>query len=126
MEMPADVTKLAKDVIAALKVGNMTIATAESCTGGLIAGALTSISGSSDVVYGGFVTYANEARIASLILGGKGLVRYLIVGVIGALVGGYVLKLTHTSLPLEGWLNDLVTAVIGSIIVLIIARIVAK
>src|SRR3569623_145365 len=64
MEMPADVTKLAKDVIAALKVGNMTIATAESCTGGLIAGALTSISGSSDVVYGGFVTYANEAKIA--------------------------------------------------------------
>jgi len=64
--------------------------------------------------------------IASLILGGKGLVRYLVVGVIGALVGGYVLKLAHTSLPLEGWLNDLVTAVIGSIIVIIIARIVAK
>ena len=64
MEMPSDVTKLAKDVIAALKVGNLTIATAESCTGGLIAGALTSISGSSDVVYGGFVTYANEAKIA--------------------------------------------------------------
>ena len=64
--------------------------------------------------------------IASLILGGKGLVRYLIVGVIGALVGGYVLKHTHTSLPREGLLNDLVTAVIGSIIVLIIARIVAK
>ena len=64
--------------------------------------------------------------IASLILGGKGLVRYLVVGVIGALVGGYVLKLAHTSLPLEGWLNDLVTAVIGTIIVIIIARIVAK
>jgi len=64
MEMPADVTKLAKDVIAALKVGNLTIVTAESCTGGLIGGALTSISGSSDVVYGGFITYANEAKIA--------------------------------------------------------------
>ena len=64
--------------------------------------------------------------IASRILGGKGMVRYLVVGVVGALVGGYVLRLTHTSLPLEGWLNDLVTAVIGSIIVIIIARIVAK
>jgi uncharacterized membrane protein YeaQ/YmgE (transglycosylase-associated protein family) len=64
--------------------------------------------------------------IASLILGGKGLVRYLVVGVVGALVGGYVLKLELASLPLEGWLNDLVTAVIGSIIVIIIARIVAK
>lgn len=38
------------------------IATAESCTGGLIAGALTSIAGSSDVVDRGFVTYTNEAK----------------------------------------------------------------
>jgi uncharacterized membrane protein YeaQ/YmgE (transglycosylase-associated protein family) len=64
--------------------------------------------------------------IASLILGGGGLVRYLVVGVVGALVGGYVLKLAHATLPLEGWLNDLATAVIGAIIVIIIARIVAK
>jgi len=64
--------------------------------------------------------------IASLVLGGKGLVRYLVVGVIGGLVGGYVLKLAHATLPLQGWLNDLVTAVIGAIIVIIIARIVAK
>lgn len=64
MQMPAEIEKLAKDVIAALKVGNLTIATAESCTGGLVAGALTSVAGSSDVVYGGFVTYANEAKIA--------------------------------------------------------------
>ena len=64
--------------------------------------------------------------IASLILGGKGLVRYLVIGVIGALVGGYVLKLAKISLPLEGWVNDLVTAVIGSIIVIIIARVIAR
>lgn len=64
--------------------------------------------------------------IASLILGGGGLVRYLVVGVIGAVVGGYVLRLAHARLPLEGWLNDLVTAIIGSLIVIIVARIVAK
>ena len=64
--------------------------------------------------------------IASLVLGGKGLVRYLVVGVIGAVVGGYVMRLARAQLPLEGWLNDLVIAVIGSIIVIIIARIVAK
>lgn len=64
MKMPVEIEKLANEVIAALKAGGLTIATAESCTGGLIAGALTSVSGSSEVVYGGFVTYANEAKIA--------------------------------------------------------------
>ena len=64
MDMPADIAALANEVIAALKQRGLTIATAESCTGGLIAGALTSVSGSSDVVYGSFVTYANEAKIA--------------------------------------------------------------
>ena len=38
------------------------IATAESCTGGLVAAALTDIAGSSDVVERGFVTYSNEAK----------------------------------------------------------------
>jgi nicotinamide-nucleotide amidase len=38
------------------------IATAESCTGGLVAGTLTEIAGSSDVVERGFVTYSNEAK----------------------------------------------------------------
>lgn len=63
MKLPEDIAVLSAEVIAALKAANLSIATAESCTGGLIAGALTSISGSSAVVYGGFVTYANEAKI---------------------------------------------------------------
>lgn len=42
------------------------VATAESCTGGLIAGALTAIAGSSDVVDRGFVTYSNEAKTEML------------------------------------------------------------
>jgi nicotinamide-nucleotide amidase len=42
------------------------LATAESCTGGLVAAALTEIAGSSDVVDRGFVTYSNEAKQAML------------------------------------------------------------
>lgn len=42
------------------------IATAESCTGGLIAGALTDVAGSSDVFDRGFVTYSNNAKIEML------------------------------------------------------------
>lgn len=65
--------------------------------------------------------------IASLILGGGGLLRNLVVGVIGALVGGYVLKLANLSLPIQNaWLNDLITAIIGSVIVIVIARIIAR
>jgi nicotinamide-nucleotide amidase len=62
MKMPKAVAEKAEAAIEALKAGKLTIATAESCTGGLIGGALTSISGSSDVVYGGFITYANTAK----------------------------------------------------------------
>jgi nicotinamide-nucleotide amidase len=63
MQMPPEIGKLAHEVIAALVANRLTVATAESCTGGLIAGALTSVPGSSEAVYGGFVTYANEAKI---------------------------------------------------------------
>lgn len=66
MKLPDDIAALAAESVAALKAAGLTIATAESCTGGLIAGALTSISGSSEVVYGGFVTYANEAKIGMI------------------------------------------------------------
>lgn len=44
----------------------LTIATAESCTGGLIAAAITEVSGASSVFMRGFVTYANEAKVEIL------------------------------------------------------------
>src|SRR5215475_6080454 len=46
----------------AFRARDMRLVTAESCTGGLIAGLLTEIPGSSDVVERGFVTYSNEAK----------------------------------------------------------------
>lgn len=48
------------------QAAGLMVATAESCTGGLIAGALTEIAGSSAVVDRGFVTYSNEAKQAIL------------------------------------------------------------
>lgn len=53
-------------VLAACRTRGLRIATAESCTGGLIAGALTAVPGSSDVVERGFVTYTNESKTAML------------------------------------------------------------
>jgi nicotinamide-nucleotide amidase len=52
----------AKRVLELARARGVTIATAESCTGGLVAAALTDIAGSSDVVDRGFVTYSNEAK----------------------------------------------------------------
>ena len=53
---------LAADLGRALRARHWRIATAESCTGGLVAGAITSIAGSSDWFERGFVTYSNEAK----------------------------------------------------------------
>jgi nicotinamide-nucleotide amidase len=52
----------ARALLELCKAKKLTIATAESCTGGLVAGALTDIAGSSAVVDRGFVTYTNEAK----------------------------------------------------------------
>lgn len=56
------VQSLAKTVIERFSAHKMIVTTAESCTGGLIAAALTEIAGSSAVLDRGFVTYSNEAK----------------------------------------------------------------
>lgn len=63
MEFPQEITRLADEIVELLRQRGQTLTTAESCTGGLIAGAITAIAGSSDIFYGGFVTYANEAKV---------------------------------------------------------------
>lgn len=57
---------LARAVLAAARARAWRIATAESCTGGLVSGALTDIAGSSDVFDRGFVTYSYPAKVAML------------------------------------------------------------
>ena len=58
--------ELARLVLAKCRAKGIMLATAESCTGGMIAAALTDIAGSSAVVDRGFVTYSNEAKMEML------------------------------------------------------------
>lgn len=53
---------LAEQTLVALRDRGWMVTTAESCTGGLVIGALTDIAGSSDVVDRGFITYSNDAK----------------------------------------------------------------
>lgn len=62
MTLPKTLTDRATAILDHFRSHNMMVATAESCTGGLIAACLTDIAGSSDVVERGFVTYSNEAK----------------------------------------------------------------
>ncbi|MDQ0468426.1 CinA family protein [Labrys wisconsinensis] len=58
--------ELARIVLGACQAKGLLVATAESCTGGLVAAALTAVAGSSDVVDRGFVTYSNAAKAEML------------------------------------------------------------
>ena len=61
-----DTLSLAEEVLALCRARGWRIATAESCTGGLVAAALTAIAGASEVFERGFVTYSNGAKIELL------------------------------------------------------------
>ena len=62
----ADLQAAARRVIDACSARHLMVATAESCTGGLVVAALTEIAGSSAVVAAGFVTYSNDAKHTTL------------------------------------------------------------
>lgn len=64
--LPEALIAAASRVIAANRAAGLRVAVAESCTGGLVAAALTEIPGSSDVLEAGFVTYSNESKTALL------------------------------------------------------------
>ena len=57
-----ELANLAADIVKLLQQHNKTLATAESCTGGMIGATITSVPGSSEVYGFGFITYANEAK----------------------------------------------------------------
>lgn len=92
-------------LLSQFRAAGLKIATAESCTGGLIAGLLTEIAGSSDVVERGFVVYSNAAKVELL-------------GVPSALIEAHGAVSEHTARAMaEGALNasraDVTVAVTG-------------
>lgn len=62
MPLPAEFTVAARSALESCRRAGVRVCTAESCTGGLVAAALTAVPGSSDVVERGFVTYSNDAK----------------------------------------------------------------
>ena len=66
MLLPDDIAQLAAKVVEANAASGRKVVLAESCTGGLVSGALTEIPGSSSVLDRGFVTYSNEAKMEML------------------------------------------------------------
>ncbi|OYY66872.1 CinA family protein [Sphingomonas sp. 28-62-11] len=64
--LPAELVEAARRVVTANLAAGRTISIAESCTGGMVAAAITEIPGSSGVMHTGFVTYSNDAKAALL------------------------------------------------------------
>jgi nicotinamide-nucleotide amidase len=64
--MDQELFEHARSLLNICRTKKLTIATAESCTGGLLAATLTDVAGSSDVFERGFVTYSNDAKQAML------------------------------------------------------------
>lgn len=71
-----EIIELATEVLELSRKNKYQIATAESCTGGLIIGALTEIAGSSDVVDRGFITYSNQAKNEAILVNSETLEKF--------------------------------------------------
>jgi nicotinamide-nucleotide amidase len=101
--MPAnlDIENIAIQIGSALKSHGLTLATAESCTGGAVASAITDIAGSSEWFERGFITYSNEAKREMLGVTQDTLMRYGVVSeaVVRDMVAG-ALYHSHAQLAL--------------------------
>lgn len=104
--LPPDILEKSKTVLDALKAAGLMVVTAESCTGGLVAGALTAHAGSSACVCGGFVTYSNALKQSCLGVPAHALSHWGAVSaqVAAAMTGGALAAATdaHIAVALTG------------------------
>ena len=108
----ADISLKADQLVKAATLRHLWLTTAESCTGGLLGGALTSVSGASSVVGAGFITYSNEAKqsllgVSSPVLARFGAVssevaREMAVGALKAAEADLALAVTGIAGPTGG------------------------
>ncbi len=98
-------TAKAASLLAAFRRAGLKLATAESCTGGMVAAVLTEIAGSSDAVERGFVAYSNEAKnellgVSMKLIGAKGAVALAMVrGAIKRSRAGVAVSITGIAGP---------------------------
>ena len=97
----------AAEIVTSLKQSGMRICCAESCTGGMIAAAITDIAGSSAVFSRGFVTYSNQAKINMLGVKPETLTLY------GAVSGQTVSEMASGAITASGDEADFAVAVSG-------------
>lgn len=66
--------------------------------------------------------------LAGQLLGGGGLIRNLVVGVIGAILGGAMVRMGLLNLPFDlgTWVNQIIVSTIGAVIIILIARLIAR
>ncbi len=66
--------------------------------------------------------------LAGLLLGGGGLIRNLVVGILGAFIGGALVQMSVLKLPVDfgSWGNQIIVSTIGALLLIIIARIIAR
>jgi len=110
---PQQLLSLAERVIASCRASALKLALAESCTGGLIGGCLTSVAGASDVLDRGFITYANEAKtellgVPKAVLNEHGAVSEQVARLMaeGALQGGADIAVSVTGIAGPGGGTD--------------------
>lgn len=105
MNLDDELIQLAQEVVDRNRAAGRKIATAESCTGGLVAAALTEIPGASDVLDRAFITYSNEAKIQMLGVSED------IVATLGAVSEATAWAMAHGALTRSG--ADVTVAISG-------------
>lgn len=110
---PQHILSVAERVISACRAAGLKLALAESCTGGLIGGCLTSVAGASDVLERGFITYANQAKtdllgVTETVLAEYGAVSEQVARLMaeGALQGGADIAVSVTGIAGPGGGSD--------------------